>query len=135
MVDVTLTKLIGARTDVKTLNTTANRITKIIIALLFVAVVFEGYLLRRQAVSDAYVVEAVDAVGGLSNAAVLAAIRRDITEKQYDSAVQRIDGTIRSAIKRYRQKKGELHFVLPGENEALKTIEQDAPMLNTAEDR
>ena len=98
-------------------------------------VAFEGYLLHQQAENDAHVVEAVSAVGGLSNAALLAAVRRDIAEKQYDSALERIDPTIRNAIKRYRQKKRELHFVLPGESEALKTIEQDAPMLNTAEDR
>ncbi len=117
------------------MKTIANKITKIIIGLLCGVVAYEGYLLHQQAESDAHVVEAVSAVGGLSNAALLAAIRRDIAEKQYDSALQRIDPTIRNAIKRYQQKKSELHFVLPGESEALKRIDQNAPDLNNAQNR
>ena len=119
----------------KNLKNTASKTTKIIIALLCGAVALEAYLLRRQAVHDARVVEAVNAVGDLSNAAVLAAIRRDVVESRYDGALQRIDGAIRNAVRRYRQKKGELHFVLPGEAESLKTIKEDAPNLDTGQDQ
>jgi len=110
---------------------TASRTIKVLLGILCVAVALEGLLLYQQEVRDAHALEAQTAVAGLSNAALLSIIRQDITEKRYDDAVQKIDLSVQHAVKWYTRKKSELKFALPGETEALNTIQKHASAVDT----
>jgi len=89
--------------------------------------VLEGFFLYHRDVEAARLLEASDAMSGLSNASVLATIRDDLVQGRNDKAISTLDRSIRSSLTRYRKAKDELKFNLPGEAEALNIVQQHFP--------